>query len=145
MDDHIQPAGWPRVSTRTVTASDGELIHVKVLGAGTPLVFLHGWTSSHREWLACAEALADEHACYCWDARGHGSHRLRTATPVTVQRMAQDLWDLVERFGLERPVLLGHSMGALTIWEFVRQFGCANISSARCKLRLSLPKRCSVK
>jgi pimeloyl-ACP methyl ester carboxylesterase len=99
-----------------------------VLGSGTPLVFLHGWTSSHREWLGCAEALADQHACYCWDARGHGGHRLRTATPVTVQRMAQDLRELIDGFSLQSPVLLGHSMGALTIWEFVRQFGCANVS-----------------
>lgn len=110
------------------TASDGERLFVEILGKGTPLVFLHGWTSNHREWLPYAEALSDLHTCYCWDARGHGMHPQRAATTLTVQRMARDLHELIAHFGLVQPILLGHSMGALTLWEYIRQFGCAGIA-----------------
>ncbi len=108
-------------------ASDGESIHVTIIGTGRPVIFLHGWTSNHREWLPYAEAIADTHRCYCWDARAHGGHELQTDHPPTVQRMAGDLQDLLDHFHLERAIVLGHSMGALTTWEYVRQFGCARL------------------
>lgn len=108
--------------------TDGEQIHVNILGEGTPLIFLHGWTSNHRDWLVYAKALSENHQCYCWDARGHGGHELRADTRVTVERMAQDLNELIQYCGIERPILLGHSMGALTIWEYIHQFGCEDIS-----------------
>jgi non-heme chloroperoxidase len=109
-------------------ASDGEPIYVAVEGEGSPLVFLHGWTSSHVDWFSYADSLAESHRCYCWDARGHGGHKLQTETPVTVERMALDLRELIAHYELDKPVLLGHSMGALTIWEYIREFGCDGIS-----------------
>jgi len=109
------------------TASDGQAIHYARLGRGTPLVFLHGWTSNHREWLPFAEALADTHDCTCWDARGHGGHALATGAATGVQRMAQDLHELLDHLGHAHAALLGHSMGALTLWEYVRRHGCARI------------------
>jgi len=108
--------------------SDGEKINVAVLGQGRPLIFLHGWTSNHRDWLTYASALSEDHRCYCWDARGHGGHGLQSETPVTVERMAQDLNELIQHFSIQQPILLGHSMGALTAWEYIHQFGCGQIS-----------------
>ncbi len=110
------------------TTTDGESIHVEILGEGRPLIFLHGWTANHTDWLKYAEALADDHCCYCWDARGHGGHRLTSDSPVTVERMAKDLNELIGHFSLEQPIVLGHSMGALTTWEYVHQFGCSKLS-----------------
>jgi pimeloyl-ACP methyl ester carboxylesterase len=110
------------------TASDGTPIHFARTGEGDPLVFLHGWTSNHREWLPFAEALSDQHACICWDARGHGGHPNHpVAAPNSVQRMAQDLRELLSHLDLGPATLLGHSMGALTVWEYVREFGCRDI------------------
>ncbi|MBI2312490.1 MAG: alpha/beta hydrolase [Betaproteobacteria bacterium] len=108
-------------------ADDGEWIHVAVEGNGPPVVFLHGWTSSHREWLPFARELADLMTGYCWDARGHGGHRLHAPAAPTVERMARDLANLMAHFRLRKPVLVGHSMGALTLWEYIRRFGCGAI------------------
>jgi pimeloyl-ACP methyl ester carboxylesterase len=120
------------LSLQHFVADDGEHIHLQVIGepgAGkSPLVFLHGWTSSHAEWLPYASELADTHVCYCWDARGHGGHPLRAGESPSVQRMARDVMNLIEHFALEQPALLGHSMGALTTWEHIRQFGDAHLS-----------------
>lgn len=109
-------------------ADDGERIHVDIRGQGKPLVVLHGWTSSHQEWLPYAFDLKDHFRVYCWDARGHGQHRLQDSNSATVQRMAGDLRCLLERYELRRAVLLGHSMGALTVWEYVRQYGCDRLA-----------------
>lgn len=108
-------------------ADDGERIHIEVAGAGAPLVLLHGWTASHQEWSPLVAALARRHRVIRWDARGHGGHPLCTATPPTVQRMAQDLANLRDHFAWQDAVLVGHSMGALTIWEYLRRFDSAGL------------------
>ena len=112
---------------QTYTASDGQALHVKVLGQGPAVIFLHAWTASHRDWLRCADALAGEYRCFCWDARAHGGHMLTVESEPDVGRMAEDLHDLIDHFHLTKPLLLGHSMGALTIWEYIRRYGCGNV------------------
>jgi pimeloyl-ACP methyl ester carboxylesterase len=109
-------------------ADDGEPIHVEIAGTGTPLVMLHGWTASHQEWSPMVAAFAVRHQVYRWDARGHGGHALGTKTRPTVQRMAQDLRNLLDHYALRDTVLVGHSMGALTIWEYLHSFGAAGIA-----------------
>lgn len=105
------------------TADDGEHIHVAVAGAGPPVVMLHGWTANHQEWSPFLRVLTGRHKVYRWDARGHGGHELTRPTPPTVQRMARDLGNLLDHYGLERVTAVGHSMGALTLWEYIRHQG----------------------
>jgi non-heme chloroperoxidase len=112
---------------QTFIADDGEAIRVAVSGGGQPIVMLHGWTASHTEWAPLVHGLARGHAVLRWDARGHGGHALATPTVPTVQRMARDLANLLEQFALREPVLVGHSMGVLTIWEYIRTFGTAGL------------------
>ena len=108
-------------------ADDGETIHLEIAGTGPPLVMLHGWTASHQEWSPVVAALGAKHRVFRWDARGHGGHRLATATRPTVARMAQDLANLLAHYALTDVVLVGHSMGALTTWEYLRAFGTGGI------------------
>ena len=108
-------------------ADDGEKIHLQVAGDGPPIVMLHGWTASHREWSPFLEQLTPEHRVYRWDARGHGGHRLLRNTPPTVQRMAQDLRNLIDHYALHDVVAVGHSLGALTLWQYIAEQGCRNL------------------
>lgn len=109
-------------------ADDGEKIHVHCAGSGDPIVMLHGWTASHQEWLPFVAELTRQHRVYLWDARGHGGHALTTPTLPTVQRMARDLRNLIDHYALHDVVLVGHSMGALTIWEYIREHGTAGLA-----------------
>lgn len=104
-------------------SDDGETIHLIAQGDGSPVVLLHGWTSSHASWLPFMDALAERHRVFAWDARGHGGHALASSTPPSIQRIAKDLHRLLEHFHLNDVVLVGHSMGALTVWEYIAQFG----------------------
>ena len=104
-------------------ADDGEKIHLKISGDGSPLILLHGWTSSHQEWFPFMHSLNPRHRIYRWDARGHGGHTLAHAGSATVERMAQDLKNMIDHYGLENATAVGHSMGALTLWQYLRDHG----------------------
>lgn len=114
----------------TLIAHDGTPVRYISLGHGQPIIFLHGWTASAREWLPFASELADEFRVICWDARGHGDHRYPEDTDTHIRHMASDLQQLIERYNLNDVVLVGHSMGALTLWEYIRQFGNARLAAA---------------
>jgi N-formylmaleamate deformylase len=93
---------------------NGVTLHVLRGGHGTPLLFAHGISDSAACWLPIASQLAaDGYELVAYDARGHG----RSSKPerdYAIATLAEDLAGLVAALGLERPVLIGHSMGAET-------------------------------
>lgn len=108
-------------------ADDGEKIHLKISGSGSPLVMLHGWTASHQEWFPFLDSLHGQHTVYRWDARGHGGHDLTQTTGPSVERMARDLQNLLDHYQLDKVAAVGHSMGALTLWQYLRDFGSSRL------------------
>lgn len=109
-------------------ASDGETVRYQIIGTGRPVIVLHGWTSSSREWLYYATRLATVGRFHCWDARGHGLRAVTAGSdPPTVGRMAQDLHELIRHERMHKPVLVGHSMGALTAWEHIGRYGTRHL------------------
>ena len=109
-------------------ADDGERLHLRVKGEGSPLILLHGWTSSHTVWNSVLESLQQYHRVYCPDARGHGGHALSATQMPDVHRLARDIENLLNHYGRERAAFAGHSMGALTLWQYIRDFGCDRIT-----------------
>lgn len=109
-------------------ADDGEKIHLKISGEGSPLVLLHGWTSSHQEWFPFLSEWQSRHKVYRWDARGHGGHQLLHGQAPTAQRMARDLYNMLLHFDLTEVTAVGHSMGALTLWQYLRDFGSERLA-----------------
>jgi pimeloyl-ACP methyl ester carboxylesterase len=69
----------------------------------------HGATDNGRCWTRVAEQLEDTYDLVAYDARGHGRSSDIPSSPPTA---GQDLLAVVEALGLERPVAMGHSMGA---------------------------------
>lgn len=110
------------------TASDGQVIPVCVLGDGPPLVLVHGVGCSHHDWLPVARRLARRHCVLAWDARGHGSCRPVHGS-ITLARLAEDLAEMLDHFGLDCPVLVGHSMGALTLMQYLHSYGTQRVSA----------------
>jgi pimeloyl-ACP methyl ester carboxylesterase len=109
-------------------ADDGAKIHLKISGEGLPVVMLHGWTSSHQEWFPFLGELEKKHRVFRWDARGHGGHAQEEGTAPTAERMAKDLANLLEHYDLKTATAVGHSMGALTLWQYIRDFGTGRLS-----------------
>ena len=116
-----------------LAADDGEEIRVQVDGHGPAIVLLHEWASNHRVWAPIAHRLSHCFMVYRWDARGHyGGHGeahppASSGRPVTIERMANDLRNLLDHFRLECPIVVGHSMGALTLWAYIARYGCSGL------------------
>jgi pimeloyl-ACP methyl ester carboxylesterase len=81
-------------------------------GSGPPLVILHGLFGSSGNWRGIARELAGTHSVFSVDLRNHGASPW--ADSMDYVEMADDVLQLIERLGLDRPTVMGHSMGGKT-------------------------------
>ncbi|KPM51290.1 alpha/beta hydrolase [Frankia sp. R43] len=124
-DDGVGPIGG-RVST-VITASDGVALYVEETtqeprpsaadGAGAPtLVFVHGFCVNSDSWVFQHRALRDLGPMVFYDQRAHGRSGPSEAGNCTIDQLAADLHQvLTERVPTGPIVLIGHSMGGMTI------------------------------
>ena len=101
-----------------VTTADGAALRVHAYGpdSGDVIVFVHGWTCCIEYWNPQINALAGRYRVVAYDQRGHGESELGRR-PLGADQLADDLsavLDAVLRPG-QRAVLVGHSMGGITI------------------------------
>lgn len=102
-----------------VATKDGVRLHVQELGAGPPVVMLHGLLLGNMStwYFHTAPALAQRHRVVLFDLRGHGkSDRARDGYGVA--RMAGDLQAVLDDRHCERATLVGHSYGAVVALTF---------------------------
>ena len=85
-----------------------------------PLVLVHGYTDNALYFSRAAEALAQHWDVIAYDCRGHGESDRASGNFSDAQRVG-DLVALVEQLGLDRPAMMGHSMGGATIALAVAQ------------------------
>jgi len=106
-----------------VRTDDDLEIFYRVLGEGEPaLVCCNGVGVSTFFWEYVATHFAPERKVVVWDYRGHGRSSIPKAHQrVDIPRCARDLGAVIEELQLERPVLLGHSMGTQVTLERYRQ------------------------
>lgn len=112
----------------TLMADDGEQLHLSLSGSGTPILLLHGWTASQAAWAPLIEPLTGHFCLIRPDARGHGGHPLRVNPAPDVQRLARDVINLLDDLDIAQIAAVGHSMGALTLWQCLRDFGSERFS-----------------
>ena len=87
----------------------GRLFAVEV-GAGSPVLCLHGITANAYVWLPVMERLAADHRVVAIDQRGHGRSD-RPAAGYAASDFAADVVALIEALG-GPAILIGHSLGA---------------------------------
>ena len=90
-------------------------IHYRDVGSGPPLVFLHGgWGYEIYPIDRQIKALASGHRIVIPDRTGYGrSERLEAQEVDFHERAAAETFVVVDALGLERPVIWGHSDGAV--------------------------------
>ena len=136
-----QNAVWPK--DRFVEVSDGAHLAYTVRNEsapGVPVLFMNGWTCPDAYWKNIAPGMIDAgHPTVFFDTRGHGQSQLpgdaiRRAPndiprdEVSVVRVATDIIEIIEHAGLERAVLVGHSMGVQGIFEAYRVGGPSRVA-----------------
>lgn len=108
------------------TAADvvvnGVQLHYYRTGRGDkpPMVLIHGFSDTGRLWTQTARDLEADYDVIMPDMRGHGrSTRVQIGDNVD---MAADVAALIRTLGLERPIVGGHSMGAMVTYQLALRF-----------------------
>ena len=89
---------------------NGINLYHEIHGTGRPLILLHGGLMSGEMFEPILPVLAEHHQVITVDLQGHG----RTADidrPIDVRLMADDIAALIEHLGLDRPDVVGYSLG----------------------------------
>ena len=87
-------------------------MHYQVYGSGKePLILVHGNGGSVKSLHEAATYLANDFTVYVPESRCHGE----SSDPgeITYSLMAKDLKDFIEAMGMPKPVVMGHSDGAI--------------------------------
>ncbi|MBW0018210.1 MAG: alpha/beta hydrolase [Mycobacterium sp.] len=105
--------------TLSVRACDGTPLNTQVFGPpdGYPIVLTHGFVCAIRAWAYQIAELATDYRVIAFDHRGHGQSGIPRRGNYSLKYLASDL-DCVLDATLaphERAVLVGHSMGGITI------------------------------
>ena len=80
-------------------------------GVGTPVLLIHGVTSSHRAFQLFADSLiARGKAPFAVDLRGRGDSNSLPG-PFGMKKHAEDMAAVIDHFGWKNPDVIGHSMG----------------------------------
>ena len=107
---------------------DNTKIYYEDYGKGETVLFVHGLSSSHFELRNFIGEFKNEYRCVSYDHRGHAASD-RPGIHMNVKTLAQDLRELIEYLDLRDIHIIGHSMGAATIFNYVDQFGCDRLKS----------------
>jgi pimeloyl-ACP methyl ester carboxylesterase len=118
-----QPGGALVREERTsfVDAGDGTRIFYRVTGDGPTVALCDGILCEGFVWKYLRPYLAQRCRVVHWNYRGHGrSGRPRDPARIGIRDHADDLWRVLDAAGVDRAVLVGHSMGTQVCLEGYR-------------------------
>jgi pimeloyl-ACP methyl ester carboxylesterase len=134
-----EPFGQLHGRALTVLADDGVPLHAEINGpddAPVTIIFSHGYALSQDVWHYQRRDLAGSARCVFWDQRGHGQSGEPGQESCTIPQLGEDLYAVLQAAapGETPVVLVGHSMGGMTIMALARQhpelFGTKVIGAA---------------
>ncbi len=100
---------------------DGAKVHYESYGQGAEaLVFVHGWTCDLTFWRGQAPVY-EKHRSLLIDLPGHGKSD-KPEVAYTLERFSRAIDAVMTDAGVERAVLVGHSMGEPVAFTFLRLF-----------------------
>ena len=102
-----------QLTTGSVASHGTKLHYYRSGGSKPPLVLVHGITDDGLCWSPVAEVLSGEYDVIMVDLRGHG----KSDAPedgYDLVTMATELSGLIVGLGLKAPIIIGHSLGAVT-------------------------------
>jgi len=104
-------AGAPTPRCHVVKSNGVGLAAYEWPGGGPAVVAIHGLTSNHTAWYPIADVLAGRHRLIAHDLRGRGNSE-KPDKGYSLAEHSADLLGLLDHFGLERAIVMGHSLGA---------------------------------
>jgi pimeloyl-ACP methyl ester carboxylesterase len=108
--------------------ASGRKLYYEAEGAGQPVVMIHGWKASADVYAEPSRQLAatGKYRCIRYDHCGHKRSEVPGQAP-SLQTLAEDLRELITGMQLEKPILVGWSMGGMTVLEYIRLYGSEDL------------------
>lgn len=118
------PSKPERSAGRMITGGSGAQLYVEETGpVGAPVVILtHGWAMDSTIWYYAKRDLSRQFRVISWDLPGMGKSTPATPSAIGLSEFAQDLKTLIDLPGEQKVVLVGHSIGGMTIQTLARDF-----------------------
>jgi pimeloyl-ACP methyl ester carboxylesterase len=104
---------------KTIDINDATLFY-RDLGSGEPIVLLHGFAEDGTVWEAVSQGLSPNVRLLIPDLPGSGRSLLLDL--MTIESMAAAVKDILDREGIERCILIGHSMGGYIALAFAEAY-----------------------
>lgn len=102
---------------------DGERLAFWVSGQGPAMILVNGFVCSTHYWPEWVEAFCDRFTVISWDYRGYGGQPPpRDLASISIPSFANDLRALLDSQGIDKALLVGHSMGVQVLFDFVRRY-----------------------
>jgi pimeloyl-ACP methyl ester carboxylesterase len=111
---------WPSM-TRELLIRGRRLDVVDTGGDGPPLLFVHGLSGAWQNWLLTIPAFMGTHRCIAPDLPGFGRSEV-PAGEVSVPAYADSVDRVCTALGVDRPAVVGNSMGAFIAAELAISF-----------------------
>lgn len=98
-------------------------VHIQSEGQGKPIILVHGFCENNHLWDAIAPSLAKKHCVMRAEMPGFGTSLLDGETSkVTIEIMAERLHFTLQEEGIDKCILIGHSMGGYLTLAFAEKY-----------------------
>jgi pimeloyl-ACP methyl ester carboxylesterase len=108
---------------------EGVELYYEDEGQGQPILFIHGVWMSSRFFKKQMSYFKKNYRVVTIDLRGHG-RSTHVQSGHTVASYAHDLNVFMQKLGLTDVTLVGWSMGAFVVWEYLHQFGEEHVKAS---------------
>jgi proline iminopeptidase len=108
-----------------ISLDDGYRCNVEEVGAGFPVIVLHGGGMDHTMFRPYLDSLGEEFRILYADQRGQGRSDRADPEGLSLDVFAADVDRLAEVLGLDAFALLGHSFGAFVTTKHAIEHGTA--------------------
>ena len=118
---------------------DGVALFYDEAGGGeSSLIFVHGWCCDHTYFAPQFEHFRRKHRVVAVDLRGHGQSD-KPHHSYTMEAFADDLAWMCDQLGVEKPVVIGHSMGAIGAFDLACRYPTLPSAIVMLDAALALP------
>lgn len=116
----------PTMPVRTdgtmISGATGSSLYVERHGSpqAPVIVLTHGWAMDSTIWFYAKRDLSKNFHVICWDLPGMGKSKPSSPSAIGLSEFARDLRSVIELAGDRKVVLVGHSIGGMTIQTLAR-------------------------
>ncbi|KQZ84786.1 alpha/beta fold hydrolase [Pseudomonas sp. Root562] len=122
----VRVSDFDSLKLNSFVTSDGVNLAYWEAGAGTPLIFIPGWSANGALYFHLMHILSQHYHVYVLDVRNQGLSE-KVSFGNRISRYAMDVKQFADHLGVSEADYCGWSMGASILWAYIDLFGTQGI------------------